>query len=244
MDADEHASVFIGIHLWFRFSMRLSVIIPALNEAPQIAAAIASAGGPEVEIIVVDGGSADDTAARAAAAGAVVVHAPRGRARQMNAGAARASGAVLLFLHADTRLPSDFAALVADALADPAVVGGRFDLHLEPSSPLLALTAALINRRSRLTGIATGDQALFVRRAVFDAMGGFADIPLMEDVAFTRDLKRRGRVAALRARVVTSSRRWQRHGVLRTILLMWWLRFLYWCGVAPAELKRRYSDRR
>jgi rSAM/selenodomain-associated transferase 2 len=244
MAADEYGSVFIRGHLWFRLSMRLSVVIPALNEAAQIGAAIASAGTADVEIVVVDGGSDDDTAARAAAAGAAVVHAARGRARQMNAGAARAGGEVLLFLHADTRLPSGFAADVAAALADAGVVGGRFDLRLEPSSPLLGLTAALINRRSRLTGIATGDQALFVRRAVFDAMGGFADLPLMEDVAFTRDLKRRGRVVALRARVVTSSRRWLQYGVLRTILLMWWLRFLYWRGVAPDELKRRYSDRR
>jgi hypothetical protein len=107
---------------------------------------------------------------------------------------------------------------------------------------LLALTAALINRRSRLTGIATGDQALFVRRAAFEALGGFPDLPLMEDVAFTRDLKRRGPVAALRLQVTTSSRRWRRHGVVRTILLMWWLRFLYWRGVHPADLKKRYVD--
>ncbi|MDX2167076.1 MAG: TIGR04283 family arsenosugar biosynthesis glycosyltransferase [Deltaproteobacteria bacterium] len=224
--------------------MRLSVIIPALDEAAQIAAAIDSARAEALEVLVVDAGSADATAATAAAAGAVVLQAPRGRARQMNAGAAHAGGDVLLFLHADTRLPVGFAAAVAAALEDPAAVGGRFDVRLVPSSPLLALTAALINRRSRLTGIATGDQALFVRRATFEAMGGFADLPLMEDVAFTRDLKRRGRVVALRARVATSARRWQRHGVLRTILLMWRLRLLYWWGVAPAELKRRYVDAR
>jgi len=123
----------------------------------------------------------------------------------MNAGAAVAGGDVLLFLHADTRLPPAFDAVVDAALADPAVVGGRFDLQLDPGSPFLDLTAALINLRSRLTGIATGDQALFVRRAVFEAMGGFEDIPLMEDVAFTRALRRRGRVARLRQRVTTSS---------------------------------------
>jgi rSAM/selenodomain-associated transferase 2 len=162
----------------------------------------------------------------------------------MNAGAAVATGEVLLFLHADTRLPPAFDAAVDAALADPAVVGGRFDLRLEPGSPFLDLTAALINLRSRLTGIATGDQALFVRRTVFEAMGGFEDIPLMEDVAFTRALKGRGRVARLRARVTTSARRWQRDGPLRTVLLMWWLRFLYWRGVPPAELKRRYADTR
>jgi len=225
--------------------MRMSVIIPALDEAAQIAAAIESARAASVgEVIVVDGGSGDATVDRARVAGATVITATRGRARQMNAGAAVATGEVLLFLHADTRLPPAFDAAVDAALADPAVVGGRFDLRLEPGSPFLDLTAALINLRSRLTGIATGDQALFVRRTVFEAMGGFEDIPLMEDVAFTRALKGRGRVARLRARVTTSARRWQRDGPLRTVLLMWWLRFLYWRGVPPAELKRRYADTR
>ena len=133
---------------------------------------------------------------------------------------------------------------MATALADPAVVGGRFDLRLEPATPFLDLTAALINLRSRLTRIATGDQALFVRREVFTAMGGFADLPLMEDVVLTRELKRRGRVACLRARVVTSSRRGQRNGPLRTVLLMWWLRFLFWSGVPAERLKVRYADTR
>ncbi len=225
--------------------MRLSVVIPALDEAAQIDAALGSARGPRVcEVIVVDGGSRDATAARARDAGALVVAADRGRARQMNAGAALAGGDVLLFLHADTRLPPAFDAAVDAALADPAVVGGRFDLRLDPGSPFLDLTATLINLRSRLTGIATGDQALFVRRGIFEAMGGFEDIPLMEDVAFTRALRRRGRVARLRQRVTTSSRRWQQHGPLRTVLLMWWLRFLYWRGVPAAELKRRYADTR
>ena len=130
---------------------------------------------------------------------------------------------------------------MATALADPAVVGGRFDLRLEPATPFLDLTAALINLRSRLTRIATGDQALFVRREVFTAMGGFADLPLMEDVVLTRELKRRGRVACLRARVVTSSRRWQRNGPLRTVLLMWWLRLRYFLGASPARLQRIYD---
>jgi rSAM/selenodomain-associated transferase 2 len=225
--------------------MRLSIVVPALDEAGQIAATLASARAPRVaEVFVVDGGSGDDTAARARAAGATVLAAARGRARQMNAGAAAASGDVLLFLHADTRLPAGFDAAVETALADPTVVGGRFDLRLEPGSPFLDLTATLINLRSRLTRIATGDQALFVRREVFRDMGGFADLPLMEDVAFTRALKRRGRIACLRARVVTSSRRWRRDGPLRTVLLMWWLRFLFWCGVPAERLKRRYADTR
>lgn len=223
--------------------MGISVVIPALDEGDQIAAAIASARAPEVvEVLVVDGGSADETAARAARAGATVLAAPRGRARQMNAGAARATGDVLLFLHADTRLPPGFGAAVVAALADDGVVGGRFDVRLEPSSPLLALVAALMNHRSRWSGIATGDQALFVRRSVFTAMGGYADIPLMEDIALTRDLKRHGRLAALRLHVTTSSRRWRTHGPLRTILLMWWLRYRYWRGASPHELKRHYAD--
>jgi rSAM/selenodomain-associated transferase 2 len=163
---------------------------------------------------------------------------------QMNAGAAAARGAVLLFLHADTRLPPGFDADVLAALADPGVVGGRFDVRLVPDTPLLRLVARLINLRSRLSRIATGDQALFVRRAVFEDLGGFAAIPLMEDVAFTRALKRRGRVACLRQQVETSSRRWLRDGPVRTILLMWWLRFLYACGVAPERLHRRYANTR
>lgn len=225
--------------------MRLSIVIPALNEAEQIGATLASARGTRVaEVIVVDGGSGDATVDLAAAAGAIVLSSPRGRARQMNAGAARADGDVLLFLHADTRLPAGFDAAIEDALADPAVVGGRFDVRLVPSTPRLDLTAALINRRSRWSRIGTGDQALFVRRAVFVAMGGFPDLPLMEDVAFSRELKRRGGIACLRLRVETSSRRWLKDGPLRTVLLMWWLRFLFWCGVPAERLKRRYADTR
>ncbi|MGD9763733.1 MAG: TIGR04283 family arsenosugar biosynthesis glycosyltransferase [Candidatus Binatia bacterium] len=225
--------------------MRISVIIPALDEAEQIASALASASGPAVaEVIVVDGGSADATPAIASQAGANVVSAPRGRAAQMNAGAARASGDVLLFLHADTRLPSGFDTAVLGALRDPGVVGGRFDVKLEPATALLRVVAAMMNLRSRWSGIATGDQALFARRSTFEAMGGFERIPLMEDVAFTRALKRRGRVACLRERVSTSSRRWREDGPIRTILLMWRLRWLYWRGVAPEVLKGRYADTR
>ena len=224
--------------------MRLSIVIPTLNEAEQIPATLAAAAAPGVEILVVDGGSADATVDLARAAGATVLTAGRGRARQMNAGAAAADGDALLFLHADTRLPAGFDAAVAAALADPAVVGGRFDVRLEPSTPWLDLVAALINRRSRWSRIGTGDQALFVRRAVFEAMGGFPDLPLMEDLAFSIALKRRGGIACLRQTVATSSRRWLRDGPLRTVLLMWWLRFLFWCGVPAERLKRRYADTR
>jgi rSAM/selenodomain-associated transferase 2 len=225
--------------------LRISVVVPALDEEGQIAACLASARGAAVgEILVVDGGSRDATAAVARRAGATVLHAARGRATQMNAGAASASGDILLFLHADTRLPPGFDALVVAALCDPAVVGGRFDVCLVPGTPLLQLIGALMNLRSRLSRIATGDQALFVRRAAFAALGGFESIPLMEDVAFSAALKRAGRIACLRAKVETSSRRWQRDGPLRTVLLMWWLRFLYFCGVPPERLHRHYADTR
>lgn len=226
--------------------MRISVIIPALDEEAELAGAIASARtSPEVcEVIVVDGGSVDATRDLATAHADRLLLAPRGRAVQMNAGAAAARGDVLLFLHADTRLPRDFAAAIAEAMADPRVVGGRFDVRLVPSSPLLALVAALMNTRSRLSRIATGDQAIFVRRAIFAAIGGYAPLPLMEDIAFSRGLKRRGRIACLRTAVETSSRRWRRKGPLRTILLMWWLRLLFFCGVSPAWLRRRYDDTR
>jgi rSAM/selenodomain-associated transferase 2 len=223
----------------------ISVIVPALNEAEAIEPALRSARAPAVrEIIVVDGGSSDDTAAKAAALADRVMSAPRGRALQMNAGAAAARGAVLLFLHADTVLPPGFDVAVCSSLADPRCVAGRFDVVLSPSSPLLWLTGELINLRSRWSRIATGDQAIFVRRDVFEAMGGFQPIPLMEDVDLSRRLKRRGRFACLRQRVMTSSRRWRRDGVARTILLMWLLRLLHFCGVSPSSLRRLYPDAR
>jgi rSAM/selenodomain-associated transferase 2 len=225
--------------------MDITVIVPTLDEAAWIGAALAAARAAGVrEIIVVDGGSQDETARVARQYADVVLTAPRGRALQMNAGAAAARGDVLLFLHADTHLPAGFDTAVLTALADPAVVGGRFDVRLVPSTRLLALIGALMNLRSRLSRIATGDQAIFVRRAVFDEMGGFEPIPLMEDLAFTRNLKRRGRVACLTARVETSSRRWLVNGPLRTVLLMWWLRLLYFCGVEPERLRRYYADTR
>jgi rSAM/selenodomain-associated transferase 2 len=182
----------------------------------------------------------DGSGAAANVPGVRVLTARRGRARQMNAGAAAARGEIFLFLHADTRLPAEAAGALQEALADPAVVGGRFDVRLDnPRLPYRAIEA-LMNWRSRFTGIATGDQALFVRAATFRALGGFPDIPLMEDVEFSRRLKRAGRLAKLRARVVTAARRWERDGLTRTILLMWSLRFLYLVGADPAWLYRRY----
>ncbi len=223
--------------------MRLSIVIPVLDEARHLETLLPdlAATCPGAEVIVVDGGSADGSPEVAARIpGVRVVASGRGRARQMNAGAAAASGDALLFLHADTRLPPGAAEAVLSALADPAVVYGRFDVRFDSLRPAFRLIARLMNARSRLTGICTGDQAIFVRRATFEALGGYADIALMEDVELTRRLKRAGRLTALRLRVTTSGRKWEREGVARTVVLMWALRFLYVCGVRPARLHRWY----
>jgi len=225
--------------------VRISVVIPALNEEPNIAATIASCAGDSVcEVIVVDGGSEDDTPGVATRSAARVIASGRGRANQLNAGAVQARGEILLFLHADTQLPPGFDGAVVDALADDEVVGGRFDIDLQPSSPLIRLTARLISLRSRLSRIGTGDQALFVRRRTFEDLGGFPDVPIMEDLALSVAMKRCGKIACLRQRVVSSSRRWQVDGVVRTILLMWSMRALYFFGVSPRRLRRFYADTR
>ena len=222
---------------------RISVIVPVLNEAPAIRGALSSlqplrqAGH---EVIVVDGGSADGTPDIAAALADSVLRAQPGRARQMNAGAHRARGDILLFLHGDTLLPRQADRLVMEGLRRSGRQWGRFDVRLAGRRPLLRLVETLMNLRSRLSGIATGDQAMFVRREAFTAVGGFPDIALMEDIALSRRLKSLSRPLCLRARVVTSSRRWEQHGVLRTIVLMWRLRLAYFLGADPAALARRY----
>ena len=222
--------------------MRLSIVVPTLNEAAGIAAtlqhlqALRAAGN---EVIVADGGSRDATPTLAAPLADRVIQSPRGRARQMNAGAAAAGGGALLFLHADTRLPADAVQAIEQALALRA--WGRFDVMIEGRSPWLVVVAGLMNLRSRLTGIATGDQGIFVTRAAFDAVGGFPDQPLMEDIKLSKCLKRLGPPACLQNRVTTSGRRWERHGVGRTVLLMWRLRFNYWRGVPAERLARRYT---
>jgi rSAM/selenodomain-associated transferase 2 len=223
---------------------RLSVIIPALNEADHIVPALQAltplrARG--TELIVVDGGSTDDTVARATTLATFVIASPRGRAIQMNAGAAIASADVLLFLHADTRLPPDADRLVLDGLARSRRAWGRFDVTIEGRHPLLPLVAASMNLRSRLTGITTGDQAMFMRREAFTAAGGFPEIALMEDITFARSLKRISPPLNLRARITTSGRRWEQRGVLRTVALMWRLRLAYFLGAAPDALAARYG---
>ncbi len=225
--------------------MRLSIIIPVLNEERTIAGALENLARVEpCEIIVVDGGSTDRTAEVVRDGPARLVAAARGRAAQMNQGARHAAGDVLLFLHADTRLPATAGADVEGSMADPGCVGGRFDIRLDSPRPLLRLVGHMISLRSRLTRVATGDQAIFVRRTVFESLGGFPEMPIMEDVAFCRALKRQGRIACLRSRVVSSARRWEQNGPVRTILLMWALKLLYLAGVSPARLKRLYSEAR
>jgi rSAM/selenodomain-associated transferase 2 len=225
--------------------MRLAIIVPALDEAARIAdalTALAPLRARGARVIVVDGGSRDATAALAAPLADAVIAAPRGRARQMNAGAAQARDAdVLLFLHADTALPVDADGAIAAALAGGAR-WGRFDVTIAGRSPWLALIGAAMNLRSRVTGIATGDQAIFVERTLFDALGGYAELPLMEDIDFSRRARAVERPAALRARVVTSGRRWDERGVWRTVWQMWALRWRYARGADPLTLAREYRD--
>lgn len=272
----------------------LSVVIPVRNEAAGITQALAplQALRDRLELIVVDGGSSDNTAELARPLADQVLVAAPGRARQMNAGAAVARGEVLLFLHADTRLPEGFVALIEAVVfgqpafaarpplppesnnTEPASNGtptktppqpttpnptrgsgglaakamspdtrkpwGRFDVRLSPASPLLNLVAWMMNQRSRLTGICTGDQAIFVRRDLFEQLGGYSDIPLMEDIDLSRRLRKIASPACLRPALTTSSRKWHKHGVCRTIALMWWIRLQYWAGVSPERLVRQY----
>ncbi|MDP2821884.1 MAG: TIGR04283 family arsenosugar biosynthesis glycosyltransferase [Sulfuritalea sp.] len=221
----------------------LSIVMPVLDEAPQIAErlqALQALRAQGVELIVADGGSTDGTAQLAAPLADRVLAAPRGRAAQMNAGAAASQGRVLLFLHADTTLPEAALPAIRKAIDDGAS-WGRFDVRIDGRHPLLRIVERMMNWRSRFFGIATGDQAIFVRREVFDSVGGYPDLPLMEDLALCAALKRRAPPACLRHTVVTSGRRWEKHGVLRTILLMWWLRAAWFLGADPARLARRYG---
>jgi len=205
---------------------RISIIVPTLNEAEGIAAALAALAPLREqghEVIVVDGGSGDGTPELARGAADRVVSAPRGRAGQMNAAAALSRGAVLLFLHADTRLPEN---------ADARILHG------------LAVIAFFMNLRSRVTGIATGDQAIFVRRDAFERAGRFPPLELMEDIALSSSLKRISRPLCIADKAVTSGRRWERRGVLRTVFLMWRLRLEFFFGAAPASLARLYDGER
>ena len=222
---------------------RLSIIIPTLNEAGGIVATLESLSELRRrghEVIVVDGGSSDGTFALASSLADRVLTASGGRAGQMNAGARAAANDVLLFLHADTRLPEVADHPVLQGVAAGGFAWGRFDVRIAGSHPLLRVVETMMNLRSRLTHICTGDQGIFVRRDAFDAVGGYPAQELMEDIAFSARLRRMSAPLCLPQRCVTSARRWEREGVLRTVMLMWWLRLQYALGAAPARLARGY----
>ncbi|MGH8479847.1 MAG: TIGR04283 family arsenosugar biosynthesis glycosyltransferase [Gammaproteobacteria bacterium] len=226
-----------------RFPPRLSIVVPCLNEEAVIVEALTALDPLRrrgTELILVDGGSSDETLALAGPWVDCVLTGLPGRARQMNTGAGEARGDILLFLHADTRLPQNADDLIAGALGGGRV-WGRFDVAIEGRHAMLRVVARLMNLRSRLTGIATGDQAIFVSRRAFREIGGYPDLPLMEDIALSRRLKSLGRPACLYERVTTSGRRWETQGVWRTILLMWRLRFQYFLGADAGRLAARYE---
>jgi len=227
--------------------MPLSIIVPCLNEAAGIVATLHSLAAYRargVEVLVVDGGSADGTVALAQPLADRVVSAPRGRAQQMNAGATAADGDTLLFLHADCRLPHDADALILMGLRETPYQWGRFDVEIEGRSALLRIIAGAMNRRSRWSGIATGDQGIFVKRSAFDAAGGYPQIALMEDIELSMRLKRLSPPLCIRERIVTSGRRWEKHGVVQTIVLMWCLRLAHWLGIDASRLAALYASHR
>ncbi len=224
---------------------RLSIIVPALDEAEGIVAALEALADLRRrghEVIVVDGGSSDGTPQLAQAAADRVLAANPGRAAQMNLGARAAAGDVLLFLHADTRLPESADKLIAQGLEAGNFLWGRFDVRILGGHPLLRVVEAMMNLRSRLTRVCTGDQALFMRREAFDAVGGYPEQALMEDIEISLSLRRLSAPLCLRQRCLTSARRWEGRGVLRTIVLMWRLRLQYALGAAPERLARTYGN--
>lgn len=223
-------------------ALTLSVIMPALNEAAVIASTLSglqTLKSDEVEIIVVDGGSTDRTAEIAGRTADKVLIEPGGRAIQMNHGAKQARGRYLLFLHADTQLPPNTLEILHPCFQEKCV-WGRFDIRLSGQNTLFRVMEFCINLRSRLTGIATGDQSIFVKRAIFRKLGGYPEIPIMEDIALSKKLKKISTPVCLRQKVSTSSRRWEYRGILRTMLLMWSLRLLYFLGADPRTLARWY----
>ena len=223
--------------------MRFSIIVPMLNEAPGLPGLLARLTELErqgCEILIVDGGSDDGSVSLAERAGFRVLASQKGRARQMNLGAAQATGDVLLFLHADTLLPEGALTSVRQTMLKTAAVWGRFDVLIDGAHPMLRVIATLMNHRSRWTGIATGDQAIFVTRKAFDAVGGYPDQPLMEDIELSNRLRALARPACIPTPVRTSGRRWESRGVWRTVLLMWRLRWAYWRGTPAEQLAQRY----
>jgi len=226
-------------------TMRFSIIVPVLNEEAVLEDYLAPLAGQcaqhDCELLIVDGGSADHTVTIAQRYGQVT-HSARGRATQMNAGAAVAKGDVLLFVHADTRLPGEAFGAIEQTLASPGVVGGAFRICFNCDRWTYRLVAFTTNLRSRLSTIFTGDQAYFIRSDIFRAVGGYPDQPLMEDLEIIARLRKIGKVILLPLYVTTSARRHEKTGLFRSILLMWYLRTLYRFGVSPTQLQRLYID--
>jgi len=226
-----------------KVALSLSIIIPCLNEAENIHACLSSIpASPSIEIIVVDGGSSDETISivKNFSSAIKIVHSDRGRAKQMNTGARYARGAVLLFLHADTIAPKDLLEKISSFDSQDKKLWGRFDVQLSNRSLVYRVIEAFINYRSDWTNVATGDQAIFVKRNAFEHVTGFPDIPLMEDIAFSKIMKKKSEAYCIKSRMLTSSRRWEENGVIKTIILMWWLRFSYFIGVSPQRLHKKY----
>lgn len=223
---------------------QISIVLPVLNEAEHLPPKLQAlqALRDRCQLIVVDGGSDDESPVIAAPLVDKLILSSRGRARQMNAGAAQADAEVLLFLHADTCLPEQAIHWIVQAIAQD-YQWGRFDVAFDSPKPVFKLIAFMMNQRSRLTSMATGDQALFMTRAAFTTVGGFPEIALMEDIAISRQLKKLGKPVCIKAKVVTAARRWQRHGIGKTIVLMWRLRLAYFLGADPDDLAERYYGR-
>ncbi|MFQ5456641.1 MAG: TIGR04283 family arsenosugar biosynthesis glycosyltransferase [Nitrospirota bacterium] len=226
--------------------MKISIIIPILNEEAIIEETLNRLKRliGDYEVIVVDGGSSDNTPDIAMRLADIFLTSEMGRAIQMNRGAKAGGGDVLLFLHADTAISDDSFQRIQTALSERSVIGGRFDIEFDNNSLIYRFLAWTINLRSRISKISTGDQAIFIRRDVFFKMGGYPEISLMEDVEFTKRMKRRGKISCIRKKVITSARRWEKMGLIRTVFLMHYLRLLYFLGVKPEILKRCYIDLR
>lgn len=224
--------------------LSVAVVIPVLNEAGSLLQHMRAfkALHNDYHVVFCDGGSEDDTCALLQQNGLHYCTSPRGRALQMNAGASACNNNILLFIHADTVISSSDVKLVKKAMQDESVVGGRFDIRLSGKALAFRIIESMINLRSRTTGISTGDQCQFVRRSVFEAMGGFPEQPLMEDVELSKRLKQYGKIACLKQKVITSSRRWENHGIVKTVVLMWKLRFLYWLETPPEKLAEIYRN--
>lgn len=223
--------------------MKLSFIIPTLNEEPYIRSCLEPLQQYRKkghEVFLADGGSTDDTLVIAKPLVDRIIISERGRARQMNAGAAAVSGDVFLFIHADTVLNLENADLFTEKIKLPRT-WGRFDVRLSGAHPILRIVEFFMNLRSRMTGIATGDQVIFITRTLFLECGGFPDVPIMEDVEMSAKLLKVCKPLCLRNKVVASSRRWEQYGIMRTVMKMWYLRLIYFFGADPEKLARKYG---